>query len=42
MGGSWTLGELVPDIEADSTMGHIKVRDYCKGGWTVIFSHPGT
>ena len=35
------LGDLVPDVEADSTMGHIKVRDYCKDGWTIIFSHPG-
>lgn len=41
MGGGWALGELVPDVEADSTVGHIKVRDYCKDGWTIIFSHPG-
>lgn len=37
-----SLGDVIPNIEADSTQGHIKLHDYCKDGWTIIFSHPGT
>ena len=34
------LGEKAPDFSANTTMGPIKLSDYC-GKWVVLFSHPG-
>ena len=34
------LGEKAPDFKSNSTMGRIKLSDYC-GKWIVLFSHPG-
>ena len=34
------LGEKAPDFKSNSTMGPIKLSDYC-GKWIVLFSHPG-
>lgn len=33
------FGQLAPDFEAETTMGHIELSDY-KGKWVVLFSHP--
>jgi alkyl hydroperoxide reductase subunit AhpC len=35
------LGDVIPNIEADSTQGPIKLHDYIDESWTIIFSHPG-
>jgi alkyl hydroperoxide reductase subunit AhpC len=35
------LGDVMPNIEADSTQGPIKLHDYIDESWTIIFSHPG-
>ena len=40
MNGSVKIGEIAPEFEATTTMGHIKLSDY-KGKWIVLFSHPG-
>jgi peroxiredoxin (alkyl hydroperoxide reductase subunit C) len=34
------LGEKAPDFEAMTTHGKLKLDDF-KGGWLVLFSHPG-
>jgi len=34
------LGEPAPDFEADSTHGKIKLSDFNKDHWVVLFSHP--
>lgn len=39
MNGNVRLGQLAPEIEADSTMGKIKLSDYNKK-WIVLFSYP--
>ncbi|KAB1213775.1 1-Cys peroxiredoxin [Morella rubra] len=36
-----TLGDTIPDVEADSTQGRIKLHDYIGDSWAVVFSHPG-
>jgi 1-Cys peroxiredoxin 6 len=36
-----TLGDTIPNIEADSTIGHLKLYDYVGNHWAIIFSHPG-
>lgn len=40
MNGNVKLGQIAPDFEAETTMGHIKLEDY-KGKWLVFFSHSG-
>jgi peroxiredoxin (alkyl hydroperoxide reductase subunit C) len=34
------LGEPAPDFEADTTQGKIKLSEYNKDNWVVLFSHP--
>eukprot|EP01018_Ginkgo_biloba_P009474 Gb_36279 [translate_table: standard] len=34
------LGDVVPNVEADSTHGRINLHDYIGDGWAIIFSHP--
>ncbi|CAM8991694.1 unnamed protein product [Rhodiola kirilowii] len=36
-----TIGDTVPNLEADSTRGKIKLHDFVADGWTILFSHPG-
>lgn len=34
------LGEKAPDFEVVTTQGKIKLSDYNKGSWVLLFSHP--
>jgi len=36
------LGDVLPNFEADTTIGHIKFHDWLSGGdkWAILFSHP--
>ncbi|NNF20448.1 MAG: peroxiredoxin [Saprospiraceae bacterium] len=34
------IGDMAPDFEAVTTMGRIKLSDYAKDKWLVMFSHP--
>ncbi len=34
------IGDNAPDFEANSTHGKIKLSDYAKGSWLILFSHP--
>jgi AhpC/TSA family len=34
------LGEIVPDFDADSSMGPINFYKYIEGKWAILFSHP--
>ncbi|MGB9748473.1 MAG: peroxiredoxin [Candidatus Woesearchaeota archaeon] len=34
------IGDKIPSFEAQTTMGKIKVPDFYKGKWFVLFSHP--
>lgn len=34
------IGDNAPDFEALTTIGKIKLSDYAKGKWVVLFSHP--
>ncbi|XVF28137.1 hypothetical protein REPUB_Repub15cG0003200 [Reevesia pubescens] len=34
-----TIGDTVPNLEVETTQGKIKLHDYFKNGWTIIFSH---
>lgn len=34
------LGELAPDFEAETTHGKIKLSEFNKGHWVILFSHP--
>lgn len=34
------LGQIVPDFEADTTLGRIKFHDFIDGSWAILFSHP--
>ncbi|KAF3456469.1 hypothetical protein FNV43_RR01119 [Rhamnella rubrinervis] len=36
-----TIGDTVPNLEAESTQGRIKLYDYIGDGWAIIFSHTG-
>lgn len=35
-----TLGQLAPDFEADTTEGRIRLSDWARDSWVVLFSHP--
>ncbi|KAH7301673.1 hypothetical protein KP509_23G037600 [Ceratopteris richardii] len=35
-----TVGDSIPNVEADSTIGHLKLHDYLGNDWGIIFSHP--
>ncbi len=39
MNSNVRIGQVAPEFEAETTMGHIKLSDY-KGKWLVLFSHP--
>ncbi|XP_048845826.1 peroxiredoxin-6-like [Brienomyrus brachyistius] len=34
------LGDVFPDFEAETTIGHIKLHDYLGDSWGIFFSHP--
>ena len=34
------LGDKVPDFEAKTTHGMLKLSDWAQGHWVVLFSHP--
>lgn len=34
------IGDIAPDFEALTTKGTIKMSEFAKGKWTVMFSHP--
>ncbi|KAF3778004.1 1-Cys peroxiredoxin [Nymphaea thermarum] len=36
-----TIGDTIPNVEADSTRGRIRLHEYVDDSWTIIFSHPG-
>ncbi|PON93062.1 Peroxiredoxin [Trema orientale] len=36
-----TLGDTIPNLEAQSTHGKITLHDYIGDSWAIIFSHPG-
>lgn len=40
MNGNVKIGMYAPEIEAETTMGHMCLSDY-KGKWVILFSHPG-
>ncbi|XP_016109764.1 peroxiredoxin-6-like [Sinocyclocheilus grahami] len=35
------LGDVFPNFEADSTFGRMKLHDFLRDSWGVLFSHPG-
>ena len=39
MNGNVKLGQLAPEIEAETTLGLIKLSDY-RGKWILLFSYP--
>ncbi|KAG6552563.1 hypothetical protein Mapa_005873 [Marchantia paleacea] len=41
MPGGLSLGDVIPNITADSTHGKISLHDYIGDGWLIVFSHPG-
>jgi len=34
------IGDVAPDVEADTTEGRIRFHDWIGDGWAVLFSHP--
>ncbi|KAL9259926.1 1-Cys peroxiredoxin PER1-like protein [Drosera capensis] len=34
------IGDKVPNIEADTTVGRIRLHDFVGDSWTIVFSHP--
>ncbi|XP_062109377.1 1-Cys peroxiredoxin [Humulus lupulus] len=36
-----TIGDTIPNLEAQTTHGKIILHDYIGHGWAIIFSHPG-
>ncbi len=39
MNGNVRLGQMAPEIEAETTLGFISLSDY-KGKWIILFSYP--
>ncbi|KAJ7551113.1 hypothetical protein O6H91_07G134800 [Diphasiastrum complanatum] len=35
-----SLGDVIPNLEADSTHGRIRLHDFIDNSWTIMFSHP--
>ncbi|KAK1315909.1 hypothetical protein QJS10_CPA05g00117 [Acorus calamus] len=35
-----TIGDTIPDLEVETTLGKLKIHDYVGDGWAIIFSHP--
>jgi peroxiredoxin (alkyl hydroperoxide reductase subunit C) len=35
------IGEKFPEMEVTTTHGRIKLPDYYRGKWFILFSHPG-
>lgn len=36
-----TIGDLLPNLEVETTHGKMKLHDYVDDSFTIIFSHPG-
>ena len=36
-----TIGDTIPNIEAESTHGKINLHDFVGDNWAILFSHPG-
>lgn len=36
-----TIGDLLPNLEVETTQGKMKLFDYVNDSFTIIFSHPG-
>ncbi|KAL4331456.1 1-Cys peroxiredoxin [Arachis hypogaea] len=36
-----TIGDTIPDLEAETTQGKINLHHFCSNSWTILFSHPG-
>ncbi|KAK1278914.1 hypothetical protein QJS04_geneDACA015826 [Acorus gramineus] len=36
-----TIGDTIPNLEVETTLGKFKIHDYIGNGWAIIFSHPG-
>ncbi len=34
------LGDIAPDFEQDSSIGHLKFHEWAGDSWVVLFSHP--
>ena len=34
------IGDVAPDFEAETSLGHLHFYDYIEGKWAVLFSHP--
>ena len=34
------IGDMAPDFDAVTTIGHLKFSEYNKGSWVILFSHP--
>ena len=34
------IGDLIPDLSVDSTQGPLRLHDWAKGRWLILFSHP--
>lgn len=37
---SLRLGDIAPNFQADTTIGHIDFHEYLGNGWGILFSHP--
>ncbi|KAH7666566.1 Peroxiredoxin protein [Dioscorea alata] len=36
-----TIGDQIPDLEVETTHGHLRLHDFINDSWLIIFSHPG-